>query len=94
VEDKAPCKKSELVVCELMDIVERTKDRGCAFKLLLTSPRERRVIYKNLLDQERDVVWMSTKVPLQGGFTGMKWSTSIDLDVALFKPRLDNSVED
>ncbi|KAF4631369.1 hypothetical protein G7Y89_g6765 [Cudoniella acicularis] len=76
-ENEVQCEESELVVQELADIVENTRDRGCTFKLLLTSPWNSRVLYKSLPSPERDVVWMPTKVPPQGGFTGMKWSASI-----------------
>ena len=68
---------------EFTDIVARTQDRGCTFKLLLTSPWNSRVLYKSMPSQERDVVRIPTKVSSQGGFTGMKWSASILADVAL-----------
>jgi hypothetical protein len=86
-EDEVLCEDSELVVQQLAHVVERTQDYGCTFKLLLTSPWNSRVLYKSLPSQERDVVWMPTKVPSQGGFTGMKWGATIGADVALLMPR-------
>ncbi|KAH9224701.1 hypothetical protein DL95DRAFT_516944 [Leptodontidium sp. 2 PMI_412] len=77
------CKDAELVVQQFVDIVARTQDYGCTFKLLLTSPWNSRVLYKNMPSNEDDVVWMPTKVPSQGGFTGMKWGNTLGADVAL-----------
>ncbi|KAG4431611.1 hypothetical protein IFR05_012904 [Cadophora sp. M221] len=80
------CKDAELVVQQLADIVARTQDYGCTFKLLLTSPWNSRVLYKSMSSNEDNVVWMPTKVPPQGGFTGMKWGTTLGADVALLMP--------
>lgn len=80
------CKDAELVVQQFVDIVARTQDYGCTFKLLLTSPWNSRVLYKSMPSNEDDVVWMPTKVPSQGGFTGMKWGNTLGADVALLMP--------
>lgn len=72
-EDSATvCEEASIVVQTLVDVVDRTKESGCAFKLLLMSPWNSRVLHKDMLDQEGDVVWMPAKVPAQGGYTGMK----------------------
>ena len=70
---KRVCEEAEIVIEALVDIVERTKDGGCAFKLLLMSPWNSRVLYKKMHDQEGDVLWVPAKVPSQGGFTEAKW---------------------
>ena len=80
------CKDGELVVQQLTDIVARTQEHGCTFKLFLTSPWNSRVLYRSMPSQEEDVVWMPTKVQSQGGFTGMKWGTTLGADVALLMP--------
>lgn len=82
-EDKEElCDECELVMEELTYIIEQTQHRGCTFKLLLTSQWNSRVLYKVLPDQERDVLWMPSKVPSKGGFTGMKWSDSLGPEMA------------
>ncbi len=77
------CEEASIAVQALVDVVERTKENGCTFKLLLMSSWNSRVLYKDMLDQEADVVWMPAKVPAQGGFTGMKWSASVDSNLGL-----------
>ena len=87
-EDSATvCEGAKVAVQTLVDVVERTRDEGCVFKLLLTSPWNSHVLYKDMLDQEGDVIWMPAKVPAQGGFTGMKWSASVDSNLAVADPR-------
>lgn len=87
-EDSAPvCEEASIVVQTLVDIVERTKGSGCAFKLLLMSPWNSRVLHKDMLDQGRDVVWMPAKMPAQGGFTAMKWSASVGSNLAVTDSR-------
>ena len=82
------CEEASIVVQALVDVVERTRrESGCAFKLLLMSPWNSRVLYKDMLDQTGDVIWMPTKVPAQGGFTGMKWSASVDSNLAVTNTR-------
>lgn len=81
----AVCEEASIVVQALVDVVERTKESGCAFKLLLMSPWNSRMLYKDMLDQEGDVLWVPAKVPAQGGFTAMKWSASVDSNL---DPRL------
>ena len=71
------CEEARIALQALVDVVEQTKENGCTFKLLLMSSWNSRVLYKVMLDQEGDVVWMPAKVPAQGGFTGMKWSASV-----------------
>ena len=75
------------MVQTLVDVVERTKESGCAFKLLLMSPWNSRMLYKEMLDQEGDVIWMPAKVPAQGGFTGMKWNASVGSNLAVTDSR-------
>ena len=81
------CEEASIVLQTLVAIVKRTKESGCAFKLLLIIPGNSRVLYKDMLDQQGDVVWMPTKVPAQGGFTGMKWSASVGSDLAITDSR-------
>lgn len=77
------CEEASIVVQTLVDVVQRTNENGCAFKLLFMSPWNSRFLYKDMLDQEGDVVWMPAKVPAQGGFTGMKWSASVGSTLAV-----------
>ena len=84
----AVCDEAGVVVQALVDVVERTREAGCAFKLLLMSPWNSRVLYKNMQDQEGEVLWMPAKVPAQGGLTGMKWSASVDSNLAVTDHRL------
>ena len=86
-ENAGICEEARIAVQALVDIVERAKDGGCAFKLLLTSPWNSRVLYKDMPDQEGDVIWMPVKVPAQGGFTAMKWSASVDSNLAVVDTR-------
>ncbi|OJD18718.1 hypothetical protein AJ78_01255 [Emergomyces pasteurianus Ep9510] len=74
--------EGEFVVQELMDMVQWTKDHGCDFKILLTSAWNSHVFYKHVPDRQKDVIWMPAKVPPQGGFTKMKWDSSIASDVS------------
>ena len=88
-EDNATiCEEASIVVQALVDVVERTKESGCVFKLLLLSSWNSRILYKDMLDQGNDVVWMPAKVQAQGGFTGMKWSASVDSRLAVTNPSL------
>ena len=48
-----------------------------------------RVLYKEMVDQEGDVVWMPGKVPAQGGFTGMKWNASVGSNLAVTDAGVD-----
>lgn len=89
-DNSAVCEEASVAVQALADVVERTREvGGCAFKLLLMSPWNSRVLYKDMLDQERDVVWMPAKVPSQGGFTGMKWNASVGSNLAVMDARLE-----
>ena len=73
----------------LTDVVERTKEGGeCAFKLLLMSSWNSHVLYKDMLDQDGDVVWMPARVASQGGFTAMKWNASVGSNLAVTDARL------
>ena len=88
-EDSATvCEEASIVVQTLVDIVERMREDECAFKLLLMSSWNSRVLYRDMVDQEGDVVWMPAKVPAQGGFTGMKWSASIESNLGVADSRL------
>jgi hypothetical protein len=49
----------------------------CVFKLLLTSPRNSRRLWRLIPDEVGDVVWMPDAVPSLGGFTVGKWNTSV-----------------
>ena len=77
-DDESVCAEANVVVQALVDVVERTKDGGCRFKLLLMSPWNSHVLYRNMRDQEGDVVWLPGKIPAQGGFTGSKWRASVE----------------
>ncbi|PGH30406.1 hypothetical protein GX50_06842 [[Emmonsia] crescens] len=74
--------EGEFAVQELMDMVQWTKDHGCDFKVLLTSAWNSHVFYKYVPDRQKDVIWMPAKVPPQGGFTRMKWDSSVASDVS------------
>ena len=88
-EDNAKLReKAGIAVQALVDVVERTRESGCVFKLLLMSPWNSRMLYKDMLDQEGDVEWMPANVEAQGGFTGMKWSASVDSNLAVSDHRL------
>lgn len=82
-DDDGVCGEASVVVRALVDVVERTEASGCAFKLLLMSGWDSRALYREMRDQERDVVWMSAKVPAQGGFTGGKWRDSVDSNLGV-----------
>ncbi|KAK3367801.1 hypothetical protein B0H63DRAFT_489796 [Podospora didyma] len=80
-ENKALREESELAVRELMEIVSWTAEHengGCCFKLLLTSPGSSRVLYRHLVDPEKDSVRLPAKIPSQGGYTRGKWEGSIN----------------
>lgn len=47
------------------------------FKLLLTSPRNSRRLWRLIPDEVGDVVWMPDAVPSLGGFTVGKWEVSV-----------------
>ena len=69
--------ESEAVVKEMMKVVNWTAEHGCCFKLLLTSPGSSRVLYRHLIEPERDSVWLPAKVPPRGGFTKGKWEGTL-----------------
>lgn len=71
--------ESTLVVQKLVDMVDRPRDCCCTFKLLLTSQWTSHELY--MIVDSRDVVWMPAKVPAQGGFTALKWSSSIGASI-------------
>ncbi|KAK4651589.1 hypothetical protein QC762_602270 [Podospora pseudocomata] len=73
--------ESEMAMGQLMEIITWTAEYGCCFKLLLTSPRNSRVLYKHLSNPEQDSIWLPAKVPSQGGFTKGKWDGSIGGEV-------------
>ena len=81
------CEEANIAVQALVDVVERTREGGCVFKLLVMSPWNSRVLYKNMVDQEEEVVWIPAKVPAQGGFTAMKWNASVDSNLAVAEAR-------
>ena len=82
-EDKtAVCEEASIAVEALVDVVERTREGGCVFKLLVMSPWNSRVLYKHMVDQEGEVIWVPAKVPAQGGFTAMKWNASVESNLA------------
>lgn len=83
-EDNSPiCEEANLVMEVLTDVVELTREGGCAFKLLLMSPWNSRVLYQNMVDQEKDVLWMPAKVPSLGGFTAAGWSADVGSHMAM-----------
>lgn len=84
----AVCDEAGVVVQTLVDVVERTRESGCAFKLLLMSPWNSRVFYRYMQDQEGDVLWVPAKVPAQGGFTAMKWSATVESSLGVIDPRI------
>lgn len=71
--------ESTLVVQKLVDMVDRPRDCCCTFKLLLTSQWTSHELY--MIVDSRDVVWMPAKVPAQGGYTALKWSSSIGASI-------------
>ena len=84
------CEEATIAVQALVDIVERTKESGCAFKLLFMSSWNSRILYKELVDQDNDVVWMPAKVPSQGGYTAIKWSANVDSHLTVPDSRSDH----
>lgn len=68
---------SEIAVARLIDIVRKTREHGCVFKLLLTSVKNSHRLYKLMPDQTKDVVWMPSRVSSTGGFTTGKWNAII-----------------
>ncbi|QSS62230.1 hypothetical protein I7I51_04407 [Histoplasma capsulatum] len=75
--------EGEYAVQELMSIVQWTKDHGCDFKILLTSAWNSHVFYKYVPDRQKDIIWIPAKVPPQGGFTRMKWDSSVASGVGM-----------
>ncbi|OJD25472.1 hypothetical protein ACJ73_03156 [Blastomyces percursus] len=75
--------EGEFAVQELMDMVQWTKDHGCDFKVLLTSAWNSHIFYKYVPDRQKDIIWMPAKVPPQGGFTRMKWDSSVGSGVGM-----------
>ncbi|KAL4756181.1 uncharacterized protein BDW70DRAFT_145266 [Aspergillus foveolatus] len=49
----------------------------CVLKLLLTSPRNSRRLWRLIPGEVGDVVWMPDAVPSLGGFTVGKWNASV-----------------
>lgn len=91
-DNAARCEDAELVMQTLVDVVERTRDESCAFKVLLTSPWNSHVLYKHMSDQNRDVVWMPARIPLQGGFTESKWGAIVDRNVTSLSPDMPRTL--
>ncbi|EER44678.1 conserved hypothetical protein [Histoplasma capsulatum H143] len=75
--------EGEYAVQELMSMVQWTKDHGCDFKILLTSAWNSHVFYKYVPDRQKDIIWIPAKVPPQGGFTRMKWDSSVASGVGM-----------
>ena len=76
-DDATACEDAVLVLQTLVDITERTRENGCAFKLLLMSPWNSRTLYRELIDQEADVLWTPLRVPALGGFTAAGWNATV-----------------
>jgi len=76
-ENKALREESEMVVKQMVEVVDWTAANGCCFKLLLTSPGRSQVLYRHLIEPERDSVWLPANVPSQGGFTKGKWEAAL-----------------
>ncbi|KAF9885227.1 hypothetical protein FE257_000587 [Aspergillus nanangensis] len=68
----------------LLGVVERcVQSQGraagrCVFKLLLTSHRKSRRLWRLVMRQVGDVVWMPDKVPSSGGLTKGRWRESVE----------------
>ncbi|KAL2366787.1 hypothetical protein RJZ56_000372 [Blastomyces dermatitidis] len=77
------CEEGAFAVQELMDMVQWTKYHGCDFKVLLTSAWNSHIFYKYVPDRQKDIIWMPAKVPPQGGFTRMKWNSSVGSGVGM-----------
>ncbi|KAK4208819.1 hypothetical protein QBC37DRAFT_391694 [Rhypophila decipiens] len=73
--------EGEAVVKEMMRVVNWTAENGCCFKLLLTSPGNSRVLYRHLLEPEKDSIWLPAKVPSRGGFINGKWEGTVGRDM-------------
>ncbi|KAL4738841.1 hypothetical protein BDV11DRAFT_170583 [Aspergillus similis] len=66
------------LVRTVQECVQRKPVEGtCVFKLLLTSPRNSRRLWRLIPSEVGDVVWMPDAVPSLGGFTVGKWNASI-----------------
>ena len=73
--------EARVVLQALIDLTEHTKEQGCVFRLLLMSPWNSRVLYREMLDQKADLLWMPARVPSQGGFTAMGWNAMIKSNI-------------
>ena len=77
-DNTAMCEEAIDVIQNLMDVVERTKKSGCAFKLLLMSPWNSRVLHKAMRDEYRDVAWMPSRMSRQGDYNEHMWVYTVD----------------
>ncbi|OQE10024.1 hypothetical protein PENVUL_c005G05573 [Penicillium vulpinum] len=76
--------ESELAVSQLVQIVQ-ANTYSCVFKLLFSSPRNSRKLYK-LMPSQSDVIWVPTRVPPSGGFTSAKWQTDVSERINRYNP--------
>lgn len=67
------------IVKGLLETMESCKDKGCLFKLLLTSPGTSRVLHREFEDEE--TIWMPSKVESYSGLTPAKWEASAEVHV-------------
>lgn len=80
-DNKARCRDALNVVQTLADLTAAcVGDEHCIFKVLLTCPGTSRSLYKEMAKE--DVIWMPSKVGVQGGFTSMKWNSSVGKTVS------------
>ena len=72
---KSQTSEAEMILGSLLDAVDRSIEAGWVFKLLLTSPNQSRILYRDI--PQENVVWLPSKVSSQGGFTSLKWEAGI-----------------
>lgn len=70
----AQCEAGAKATRMLLEVMERSKDHGCIFKLLVTCPGSSRALYREF--DEEEIIWMPKKVDPQGGLTEVKWGAS------------------
>ena len=68
------CEEASFVIETLTDLVERTTDGGCTFKLLLMCSWNSRKLSQSMVDPQEEVLWMPTGIPSVGGFTLSNWN--------------------
>ncbi|KAL6718249.1 hypothetical protein ACLMJK_004337 [Lecanora helva] len=82
-DSRVACEEAGCVLQALVDIAERTTGGGLAFKLLLMSPWASRILYRNMINQDTDVLWTPVIVPQFGEFTVPAWNALVGSHLAV-----------